>query len=95
MSSTKYRYVPGEPPEGTPTLGVVYHMIQERYIADMAHRLGFDCPLVIGYVVVDEDADPSNGYCEHYWNDGEPRCGKCGWIPPERKHLLKEGDEQC
>ena len=55
---SKYRYVEGMPPEGTLTLGVVYHITRERDIADsfMGRVPDYTSPPpAIGYVVVDED----------------------------------------
>ena len=53
--STKYRYVPGEPPEGTLTLGVVYHMLHEKAVRVAFAECGLEPPRALGYVVVDED----------------------------------------
>ena len=54
---SKYRFIEGEPPEGTPTLGVVYHMIRQRAIRERFEDVGIEPPHALGYVVVDEDEE--------------------------------------
>ena len=54
---SKYRYINGEPPEGTPTLGVVYHMLHQKAIKAHFIAAGNEPPEVYGYVVVDEDEE--------------------------------------
>ena len=54
---SKYRFVEGEPPEGTMTLGVVYHLLHEPRI-NVAFKANDGVPPdVLGYVVVDEDEE--------------------------------------
>jgi len=45
------KYFPGEPPEGTPTLGVVFYILHAKDIEDAT---GYE---PIGYVISDEDED--------------------------------------
>ena len=52
---SKYRFVEGEPPEGTPTLGVVYHVARQKAIRVCFEECGLTSPIVLGYVVVDEE----------------------------------------
>ena len=47
------KYINDEPEEGTPTLGVVYHIVRRREIEDAT---GLE---PIGYVVGDDDDDES------------------------------------
>lgn len=53
--SKKYRYVEGEPSEGTLTKGVVYWVDDEKIIYQMlGEKMGLR---PIGYVVVDENEE--------------------------------------
>ena len=56
-----YRFIEGEPPEDTPTFGVVYHIVRQRAIRECFEDVGLEPPRVLGYVVVDEDKEDENG----------------------------------
>ena len=45
------KFVPGQPEEGTPTLGVVFYILHDKEIRELT---GFE---PIGYVVDDEDGE--------------------------------------
>jgi hypothetical protein len=51
--SDKHKFIYGEPPGGTLTLGVVYHMLRERPIRMAFEELGINPPDVLGYVIED------------------------------------------
>jgi hypothetical protein len=53
---TKHKFIYGEPPEGTLTLGVVYHVLAIDRIRNAFECVGIgeDPPKVLGYVIVEE-----------------------------------------